>query len=72
MIVWEESNPMGVFSSLEYGLAATLALTAIGAVIWFVRLEGRVMTVESHQNRLYEWLERIDGKLDQLLGRSGS
>ncbi len=53
-------------------LISIVALPFIGAVIWLVRLEGRVNTAERLNDERFETLkegvDRIEGKLDRVLG----
>ena len=45
----------------------TLGLTAIGALIWFVRLEGRVDKNEALQHELQRHVEYIRDRIDEAL-----
>lgn len=48
-------------------IMVTLGLTGIGAVIWFVRLEGRVNTSEALHAELKEDVQYIRSRIDRAL-----
>lgn len=45
----------------------TAGLAAVGAVVWFVRLEGRVNLTESRYMDLKSTVEEIRGDVKELL-----
>lgn len=58
------------------GPIVVVGLTALGGLVWLVRLEGRVNTeaqlrnalqarLDGFEGRIYEVLRRIEDKLDQ-------
>lgn len=51
--------------SIELGV--TLGMVGIGAVIWFVRLEGRVNTQEALHGRLSADVTYIRERIDKAL-----
>lgn len=48
--------------------AAAVAVPAILALVWLVRLEGRVNLGESRHEDITKALDKIDRKLDRLMG----
>jgi hypothetical protein len=65
---------------MDYSALISLALGAIGGVVWLVRLEGRINVlaaqmasaekrVDSLESQILDKLERIDNKLDRKADR---
>ena len=49
------------------GPLLTAGLTVVGAIVWFVRLEGRVNLSESRHSDMKAVVEEIRGDVKQLL-----
>ncbi len=58
------------------GAVVGIATPALGAIVWLLRLEGRINTesalrdamrqrLDGFESRIYEVLERIEAKLDR-------
>jgi hypothetical protein len=58
------------------GAVVGIATPALGAIVWLLRLEGRINTesalrdamrqrIDGFESRIYEVLERIEAKLDR-------
>lgn len=54
-------------AQIEPGLIVTVVLAAIGGIVWFVRLEGRVNTQERLHADLKEDVVYIRERIDKAL-----
>ena len=46
----------------------TVGVPTVGAIVWLVRLEGRINTNDKLHEAMSAQLERIEDKLDRLVG----
>lgn len=62
---------------MDFSWLVTLGLAGIAGVVWLVRLEGRINVLAAQANsaekridgletRIFERLDRIEGKLDNI------
>lgn len=52
---------------IDFKFFFSVALAVIGAVVWLVRLEGRINVQDERYREIERRLSHIDGKLDRLL-----
>ena len=50
--------------------AAAVVVPVVAVVVWLVRLEGRVNLGESRHADIVKALDKIDEKLDRMIGSS--
>ena len=50
---------------------APLAITAIGGLVWIIRLEGRVNVSDERQQDIIKRLMRIEALIDKLVRFNG-
>lgn len=55
--------------AVEQGTVVTLGLACVGAIIWFVRLEGRVNTGERLHEELTDHVKYIRERIDDALSK---
>jgi hypothetical protein len=52
------------------GLIVTVIITPIVTLVaWLFRLDKRITVLEEKSTLMMSWLERVEGKLDQVLTR---
>lgn len=67
----------------EIGLGFSMLLTLIGAVVWAVRIEGKVVSLkelseerkeqaDARHQELLNWLQRLDAKIGYRNGHQTS
>lgn len=56
--------------TLDVQSAITLAIPAVGVIVWLVRLEGRINTNEALQKTVLADVAYIRERIDQLLDRA--
>ena len=52
---------------MDQGVIATLGVTGLGALVWLIRLEGRVNTAIALQEKLTDDVEYIRDRIDTAL-----
>lgn len=52
---------------MDQGVIATLGVTGLGALVWLIRLEGRVNTAIALQEKLTSDVEYIRERIDSAL-----
>lgn len=55
--------------TIELSTVIAIALPAVGAIVWLIRLEGRVNVGDARQADIIGRLERIEAKVDRMNGR---
>lgn len=56
--------------TIDFGTFAAIAGPSIGAIVWLVRLEGRINVADSRHEDIIRRLTRIEMKLDRANGYS--
>jgi hypothetical protein len=54
---------------MELQQVASFAVPALGVVVWLLRLEGRIGTVEAMQKKIGDDVEYIRNRVDEALSR---
>lgn len=50
---------------IDLGTFIAIAVPSVGAIVWLVRLEGRINVNDSRHDDIVERLKRIETKLDR-------
>jgi hypothetical protein len=54
--------------TIEIGTLVTVAVPTVGAIVWLVRLEGRINVADARHEDIVDRLERIERKIDHSNG----